>query len=404
MTATTTQRPSYLDWSNSGRSSGWRYLSGALLILIIWFIGQALLVIVGALALGAEITPAGEIRGIPQWWVLLISVGSFIPFFIATPLIVRFILDRPALTVVTPFRRISPRLMLWGGALWLVAVILPSIPVLITRSADLTWNYQPGVFWPALGVAIVLLIFQTTAEELFFRGYLLQWFGKKFTGAWFLGVASGVLFALPHLANPEVAEADGWGWLLAFAAYFPIGFALAVVSVRSGTLELAIGAHFANNFLNVVVVSVSNSALGTTALWIDTAPSMLESAIGAAVSAALFIGLCWKLRGSGEPRPLQPRWVRPAPVIAPPGWFRDPLGAAALRYWDGASWTHYTHPPQAAQPAQAAEPVQAGGGAQASQYTQDSQSGPVAWEASPTDPTPPGLPGPTEPPNATDPG
>lgn len=33
------------------------------------------------------------------------------------------------------------------------------------------------------------------------------------------------------------------------------------------------------------------------------------------------------------------------PGAIPPGWFPDPSGQPGQRYWDGATWTHFTHPP-----------------------------------------------------------
>ncbi|ODR17477.1 hypothetical protein BHQ23_26260 [Mycobacterium gordonae] len=33
------------------------------------------------------------------------------------------------------------------------------------------------------------------------------------------------------------------------------------------------------------------------------------------------------------------------PAAIPPGWYPDPSGQPGQRYWDGAAWTHFTHPP-----------------------------------------------------------
>lgn len=49
--------------------------------------------------------------------------------------------------------------------------------------------------------------------------------------------------------------------------------------------------------------------------------------------------------------PQAPAWqpqhvLVPAPPAAiPPGWYPDPSGQPGQRYWDGARWTHFTHPP-----------------------------------------------------------
>lgn len=39
--------------------------------------------------------------------------------------------------------------------------------------------------------------------------------------------------------------------------------------------------------------------------------------------------------------------IRPAYVVpVPPAWYADPMQPGRLRYWDGAAWTGWTHPPQ----------------------------------------------------------
>ncbi len=334
--------PSYLDWSPAGRGSGWRYLSGTVLILVIWFAGQIVVLLPGLLLLGGDIGADGSLTTPAPWGGLLLSLASFLPLFVATPLIVRFLHRRPALTVVTPFRRLDGRLIALGAGLWLVPMAGFAVVTLLLRSGDAPrWNYEPGVFWPALLMAGTLLAMQTSAEELFFRGYLLQWFRKVSGNVWLLAAFSGLVFGVPHLVNPEVAGSSGLEWVPALAIYFATGFSLAVVSVRSGTIELALGAHYVNNFVNVVLITTENSALGAPSLWVDVAPDVVEAAVTSVVSAAIFILLAWRVRGRGQLRPLEQPLPRHAPVpqLPPPGWFPDPLQQAPYRWWDGQQWS-----------------------------------------------------------------
>ncbi|WAC90683.1 DUF2510 domain-containing protein [Mycobacterium sp. Aquia_213] len=45
------------------------------------------------------------------------------------------------------------------------------------------------------------------------------------------------------------------------------------------------------------------------------------------------------------PRPFAtpPAAVPPRPLRPPPGWYPNP-GGPGQRYWDGVTWTHWTHP------------------------------------------------------------
>ena len=45
---------------------------------------------------------------------------------------------------------------------------------------------------------------------------------------------------------------------------------------------------------------------------------------------------------TGPPAPPPPA-VPPRPVGPPPGWYPNP-GGPGQRYWDGVTWTHWTHP------------------------------------------------------------
>jgi membrane protease YdiL (CAAX protease family) len=90
-------------------------------------------------------------------------------------------------------------------------------------------------------------------EELIFRGYLLQ-FLESGLGVWPAVVISSVLFGVLHLVggNVTIERLDP---TLIFIEATLLGTILAISYVRSRTLWLSIGLHFANNFVLAQVLS-----------------------------------------------------------------------------------------------------------------------------------------------------
>jgi hypothetical protein len=112
-------------------------------------------------------------------------------------------------------------------------------------------------------MALALVPIQTSAEELLFRGYLLQGLGRLTRQPIVLAVVSGLLFALPHFFNPEVAV-NFWA-VMAF--YFSFGAAMTWITLRDGSLELALGVHAANNLFGTLLASYAGSALEAPAIF-----------------------------------------------------------------------------------------------------------------------------------------
>lgn len=324
------QPPSYLDWSAIGRGSWWRYLSGTVLIVLGGTVGGFVLGVVLAVvrrlaaALGVvQLTVLGDNAADSPAGVLFLGLTAFyLPLLLATLLVVRFLHRRPASTVITPFRRLNWRMIALGAGLWLAAmgtVQLISLLLPTSNKGAVRWNFQPGVFWPALALACTLLVVQTSAEELVFRGYLLQLFGKLSRNTWIMATFSAMIFAVPHLWNPEVSRATGLQWILALAIYAAPGFAWAVVSIRAGTVELALGAHWLNNFGAVILITGENSILGATSLWVERPTGLVEAAVSVVIAAGVFILLAWRIRGRGQLRPLEPSWSRHYRARVPEG-------------------------------------------------------------------------------------
>ena len=115
----------------------------------------------------------------------------------------------------------------------------------------------PLAAWAAwLPLALPLLLVQTAAEELAFRGFLMQCLAARFARplVWFLLPA--LLFGALHW-NP--AELGANASLVALSATV-IGLVLADVTAKTGNLSAAIGLHFANNVTSLLVVSLPGAA------------------------------------------------------------------------------------------------------------------------------------------------
>ena len=121
------------------------------------------------------------------------------------------------------------------------------------------FNFKPESFIYLLLIAIILLPFQTSFEEYFVRGYLLQGIGITTKSRFLALLIPTFLFALLHLANPEV-DKMGYGFL---GAYFIMGLVWGVCTLMDDGLELALGMHYGNNFVGILLMTADWTVLQT---------------------------------------------------------------------------------------------------------------------------------------------
>jgi len=240
---------------------------------------------------------------------LVFALVTFIPLFLGTLFAYRFILGvklRYLFSSIDRFRWWRVGLGFW---VWLGLVGGPVIIAILGQSEAYRFSFNPVTFWPYFLVAIVLLPIQTTAEELFFRGWIIQWVAKRAGNVVWLSTLSGVLFAIPHLLNPE-AVGDIWG---AFFGYFSVGFALGWVTVRDRSLEIAIGAHMSNNLFAAVIVGYEGGALPAEAIYVTDAVEWGSSNLLSLLVVPLFILLT--RFGTPKLRSVSPEPESPAPTV-----------------------------------------------------------------------------------------
>jgi uncharacterized protein len=266
-----------------GRTSWKRHLAAIVVILASWFVlGTAAAVAVFAVVVGEQ----ADI-GAPLPFYL--AVNAPFPFLLAgVAVAVRGIHRRPLRTLVTsPGRRVDRRAVALGFAFFATLGAAGAVVEALLHPGRYQLVFEPLAWLALLPVVLVVTTVQTSAEELLFRGWLLQAVGLLTRRTWLLVAVNGLLFALPHALNAEVAV-DPVA-VLAYMAGF--GALMAYATVRSGGLELALGAHAANNLFVALVANYAGSSLPTSAIWsVDTFDPWLALAM-LAVAAALFVPL-----------------------------------------------------------------------------------------------------------------
>ena len=283
----------YLEAASQGRNEWWRYLLSFPAILAIWLLVGSIPVVMLMAYVSMDGDPATDFSGtgftgVPVVLEFLITMSSFIPIFVATLLAVRFIHERPLKTLVTGKMHIRWGRILAGAATWLVIAALLAVIEAFLYPGRYVLTFQPFTLLIYAVFALILIPIQTSAEELFFRGYLLQWMGLRLRNVWLLSLINGILFFLPHSVNPEMAS----GSLLIGLGYFAMGFFLTLITLQDHGLELALGMHAGNNLFAALFANYSVTALPSPSLFtvqtLDPVYGLISLIIGMIVFYIVF--------------------------------------------------------------------------------------------------------------------
>lgn len=132
-------------------------------------------------------------------------------------------------------------------------------------------------------VAGFLVPLQVAAEEIFFRGYLMQAVARVTRIGLIRVAVPAALFTLAHWQNPETQQGAGW----VVASYASAGLYLGLLALVDEGLESAIGAHLAINLFAILVVGSQVSVSPSSVIWRETATNYQ---VGFVAGLAVFAG------------------------------------------------------------------------------------------------------------------
>jgi uncharacterized protein len=250
------------------RPALWRTLTGALIAVALWL-----------LAVGATLPLVLRAGGFATRTGVLLYLASFAALCAGVVLAARLLQGRGPATLIGPggFRPAA-----FGIGVAVIALVAVPSAVALALLAPPA-RQAPLATWAAwLPLALPAILVQSAAEEVAFRGFLMQSLAARFRSPLVWWVLPSVLFGALHW-DPAGLGRNAQLGVLATAA---IGLALADVTARTGNLSAAIGLHFANNVMAMLVVTMPSPVSGL-ALFL----SGVEPGDAAAVRRLLLVDL-----------------------------------------------------------------------------------------------------------------
>ena len=255
----------FSELSNKGEGNAGTYMFTIVVAFLSLVVGQMIVEYIANYFLGFSLIRIPE--NVDLNLILSLLLFPFSLVLVSILLCVKFLHKRPILSVFTTrktfdWKRFVFAFLLWGGIMGV------SLLISIFMGAPIEWNFDWQKFLPLFFVSIFLLPIQTTAEEVLFRGYLFQSFGKLFKKGWIVILLTGIAFGLLHGANPEVQKIGSI--LLIF--YITTGIFLGIMAQMDGGIELSMGYHAVNNIFAAIILTNNWQAFQTDALFVDYSP------------------------------------------------------------------------------------------------------------------------------------
>lgn len=246
-----------------------RYVIGSLIIVFAFFVAQLphTFAVINAVGLDqlATLDVAGMLQALQSNTTLVLMLLPFVFVAALVLILIRYMHNISIRVFITSRAKIDWKRIGFS----FVGIVLLNFLFFVfsyySNPSHFQWNFDPQAFAILFLVAIVLVPLQTSAEELFFRGYLMQGLGQVFKHRIFPLLITSLLFGFMHFGNPEI---DKLGPLL-MVSYVSMGFFFGIITLMDEGLELALGYHAGNNLLISLLVTSDWTAFQTNSLFLD---------------------------------------------------------------------------------------------------------------------------------------
>lgn len=258
----------YIEQVRKSTNPFWLYVVGVLLLGVVLFVGNLPFGLILTNEVGfkvAELSVVEQMQVLPANFTLFLLLLPFALLFGAILLLTKVLHKLPIRELITSRSKVDwERIWFSFFSVIVMSAILLAISY-VTEPEALQWNFKPSAFALLVVISLLMVPLQTSAEELFFRGYLMQGLGRIFPKRFLPFIITSVLFGLLHFANPEVEKLGK----VILITYLSTGFFLGAITLLDEGLELALGFHAGNNLFLSLFLTSNWTVFQTDSLFID---------------------------------------------------------------------------------------------------------------------------------------
>jgi len=267
----------YIEQAYKVLSDSWRYIVGILVVFVAWqFFGAiplvaALFIKADGLEVlaGSDMGAMAEILGSNTFLFLMLL--TFAIGLICLLLWTKLVHRQSIKQLTTSRRKVDWKRIFFAFFLWAVVSAVFLFVDIYFSPEDYVLNFNLKPFLVLAVIAIIMIPLQTSMEEYFMRGYMMQGLGVITKNRWVPLVVTSTLFGLMHIFNPEVDKL-GYGIMV---YYIGTGFFLGIMTLMDEGLELALGFHAANNLVGALLITADWTAFQTDSVYRDVSDPVL---------------------------------------------------------------------------------------------------------------------------------
>jgi len=232
----------------AARPQLWRTALGVVLTVAIWFAGG-----LGLVWLAGRISglPPAMVMDTTRWVGAAMFFLTFAGLHLGLASVLPLLHRRGYASLFGPGNRIN-RTHFRNGAVVMLALAAALYALMVVEHLVLPEGVPPevsrlrptGEWLVGLVPALALILMQVSAEEVAFRGYLLQQLRARFRSPFIWAVLPALVFGLLHFDVRTYGLVNASAYVLNAAT---MGTLAAFVTMRTGNLGAAIGLHFGNN-------------------------------------------------------------------------------------------------------------------------------------------------------------